>query len=312
MKYAIISDIHGNYPALKAVLSDAETQGVQTHLFIGDYIEDLPYPNEVVDVIRTHPSAVVVRGNKEDYLENLIGEDQSTWDSEQFAVIRWSFRELTPQNLKYLVSLPKEAEIITEHGQKIWLRHSSPVFYRKPRIEAFHSSHYLKKMKVSPFNHEEYVEYARSSVLERTDVMTELSGYPKGVHAFGHNHLQWHMQMGGVCYVNPGSCGIPLDFDTRAPYTIIEDSGNGWTVTERRVPYDVESAIKALASSELYKQAEIWSQIMIAQLRIGGDYISHYLRHVNVLAAEHGCPTNPVSNEMWRLGALTFDMLDLI
>ena len=52
MKYAIISDIHGNLPALEAVIADAEQQGADKFLFLGDYYRNLPLGNEVTDVIR--------------------------------------------------------------------------------------------------------------------------------------------------------------------------------------------------------------------------------------------------------------------
>lgn len=53
MKYALISDIHGNLPALKAVINDARENKVDHFIFLGDYCIGLGYPNEVVDCIRT-------------------------------------------------------------------------------------------------------------------------------------------------------------------------------------------------------------------------------------------------------------------
>ncbi|MDF2840559.1 MAG: Calcineurin-like phosphoesterase superfamily domain, partial [Clostridia bacterium] len=47
MRIAIVSDVHGNYPALLAVINDAIENKVDHFLFVGDYIFDLPYPNEV-------------------------------------------------------------------------------------------------------------------------------------------------------------------------------------------------------------------------------------------------------------------------
>lgn len=48
MKFAIISDIHGNYPALVKVIEDANLNDVDRFIFIGDYIFDLPFSNDVV------------------------------------------------------------------------------------------------------------------------------------------------------------------------------------------------------------------------------------------------------------------------
>ena len=79
MRYAVISDIHGNLYALRAVLSNAANQNIDNYLFLGDYIEDLPWPNEVVEMVRCVKNAVVIRGNKEQYLADMYGDSQITW-----------------------------------------------------------------------------------------------------------------------------------------------------------------------------------------------------------------------------------------
>jgi len=52
MKYAIFSDIHGNYPALKAALSDAYAHKADKYIFLGDYTNAFPWGNEVTKAIR--------------------------------------------------------------------------------------------------------------------------------------------------------------------------------------------------------------------------------------------------------------------
>lgn len=303
MKYALISDIHGNYPALKAVLRDAEKNDVQKYLFLGDYIEDLPWPNEVVDTIRELKSAVVIRGNKEDYLVDIDKQEEGAAKYEQMSPMYWNYSELTPDNLKYLLSLPKNVEVVDDSGEVIRLSHSSPNFYRTPRIEAFHSSCYFERMNASPFTHVEYLQYARESVLGNMEIMTELEAFGKGVSAFGHNHLQWHMFLGDTLHVNPGSCGVPLDFNTDAPYSIIEYTGNRWTVTELRVPYDVGYAIDNLKSSSLYEDAKVWSDLIIESLTYAEERLAfflHYVWKLNVANSPDSLSW-PVSNEIWRL-----------
>ena len=63
MIYAVISDIHGNYPVLKAVVSDTKAKGAEAFLLLGDYIRDTPTLNEVVDTIRTLPNCTAILGN---------------------------------------------------------------------------------------------------------------------------------------------------------------------------------------------------------------------------------------------------------
>lgn len=311
MKYVLISDIHGNLPALQAVLADAEKRGADRYLLLGDYIEDLPWPNEVTETIRALPNAVIVRGNKEDYLANLRGGDQSKWTSDQFAPIYWNVREIKPDNLEYLISLPKEITIPLENDEIIKLAHSSPVFYRKPKIKAFYSSYYQTRMEQTPLTHAEYLDFSREALLRHPEAMTELLSYPKGVSTFGHNHLQWYMLVGDTLHVNPGSCGFPSDCDNRAPYTIIQRDETGWKVSEHRVEYDIEEAVSGLVASSLFREAEIWSRIMIRQLRTGRDYISRFLNHAVILANTLEQPINPVSNEIWRKAADTYEMMDI-
>jgi predicted phosphodiesterase len=311
LKYALISDIHGNLHALQAVIADAEEQGVQKYLFLGDYIEDLPWPNEVVETIQKLKDSIVIRGNKEDYLANLQKENQAEWVCEQFAPIYWNYRELRPENLEYLISLPKVNEIIVENGEVITLSHSSKIFYQKPKILPFHSSYYLTRMSEKPFTHQEYLEFSCESVLEHSETVSELKKFQKGIHCFGHNHLQWFMQINDTWHINPGSCGMPLDFNTKAPYTIIEPRKDGWIIEERRVSYDINKTIEALKASELYKSAKIWSNIMIEQLQTGGDIIGHFLHYVDKVAYKFNFYSRPVSNEIWSYCAETFDMTNL-
>lgn len=305
MKYALISDIHGNYPALKAVLEDAEKHDVQKYLFLGDYVEDLPWPNEVVDTIRALKSAVVIRGNKEDYLVDIDKLNEEDKIYEQMAPMYWNYSELTPDNLNYLLTLPKNAEITDESGDVILISHSSQNFYRTPKIEAFHSSNYSVRMQASPFTHGEYLQYARECLLGNIDVMDELKSFGKCVNAFGHNHLQWHMFLGSTLHVNPGSCGFPLDFNTDAPYSIIEHTGSHWTVTELRVPYDVGYTIDSLKASSLYEKAKAWSDLAIESLTYAEERFGPFLNYVWKLNVDTNPdnPSWPVSNDVWRLAA---------
>lgn len=52
MKYALISDVHGNYPALSAVLADAEKANADRLVLLGDYYICMPYPNQVIETLK--------------------------------------------------------------------------------------------------------------------------------------------------------------------------------------------------------------------------------------------------------------------
>ena len=93
MKYALISDIHGNLPALKAVINDARENKVDHFIFLGDYCIGLGYPNEVVDCIRTTRSSYIVSGNEDEVFLNYLTICQSVAKG-QFEAIPWVYNVL--------------------------------------------------------------------------------------------------------------------------------------------------------------------------------------------------------------------------
>ena len=104
MKYAIISDIHGNMPALRLVLEDAHKHGAESYLLAGDYSIRAPWFNEVIPTLRRLPNVRAVCGNEEKYLHFPQGEDA------QFAICYWAARQMHPENLVWLDSLPERLD----------------------------------------------------------------------------------------------------------------------------------------------------------------------------------------------------------
>jgi predicted phosphodiesterase len=311
--YAFFSDIHGNYPALLAALADARANGAERFVFLGDYVEDFPWPNEVVETIRAIPGAIVVRGNKELYLRNMKAKNHKGISCENFLPIEWSYNALTADNLDYLFSLPETLDIDAEDGFSLRLVHVSDIFFRKERVRAFHSSAYAERMKAAPFTHAEYLEYAANEVLACPDVVADIGAVPCSVYAYGHNHMQWHMEYGGKLFINPGGCGLPLDWNPAAPYTIIERAdGGAWRVAEFRAPYDAGALLADLAASGMYAGAPVWFDIFTHILRTGEDLFGPLVRHCEAFARERGEPGMPLNDETWRMAVDCFEPLNQI
>lgn len=310
MKYALISDIHGNFPALKAVINDANAHGVDRLLFLGDYVEDLPFPNECVNMIRSLSNATIIRGNKEDYLTNLAKENRDTWVSEQFAPMYWNVNELIEDNFNYLIGLPAEAHIEDDNGYTIYLRHSCPLLFGKnPRIDVFHSSTYPTCAVGLPMQHDDYLKYSHGELKRYPSIYNQLFEKQKRISAFGHNHVQWHMNANNSLLVNPGSCGVPCDRNPRATYSILTTSPDGFQVEECRVDYDIPATIDALFASTLFQKAEIWSRVFRYELTDGRDYISEFLHYVQDNYWRD--KPFPADNTAWRAAADTFDLIDI-
>jgi predicted phosphodiesterase len=82
--------------------------------------------------------------------------------------------------------------------------------------------------------------------------MAQHAGAKAGdVIAFGHTHLPWHRETGGIHFVNTGSVGRPKDGDWRAGYVLLNIGEGPVRVEFVRVAYDVERAVRAIRDSEL-------------------------------------------------------------
>jgi putative phosphoesterase len=100
MKIAALYDVHGNVPALEAVLAEVEREGVDRIVFGGD-IASGPLPRETVELVRSL-DADFVRGNA-DRLDSPAMSPE--WD----AARRWLEQELTGEQIEWLANLPFSA-----------------------------------------------------------------------------------------------------------------------------------------------------------------------------------------------------------
>jgi len=290
---------------LDAALDDAKAQRAEQYIFLGDYYRDLPWPNEVVDAVRSIHGAVAIKGNNEGYLVKMHGQDQSLWTDKQSQLLYWNYKALTLKNLKYLMALPESAEIADKHGV-IRFTHSMEMFYRPPYMRMFTSSGFNEMMKHDPISHEEYLALARKTLLSHSDILNQIRTLPEGVYLFGHQHNQFHIEIEGRLFINPGSCGAMTDHNTTVPYTLLDSSANGWAVTERRVAYDIEGAVQALRASDIAARAPVWRDVIELQLREGKDHFGAFVRSLRKIGREHGQMTEPVSNDVFDLAAKDF------
>ena len=158
MKTAIISDVHGNYPALLSVIKYATKNKVDRFIFSGDYIFDLPFSNQVTELIKGLTNAFVIKGNKEGYLKELLIDDQKNWNIGQIGALYQTFRELKADNICYLNHLPQTCLAPLPFHGSIYVTHfikalitgfkktecSSSMFRKKWRNEYFLIRNFLK------------------------------------------------------------------------------------------------------------------------------------------------------------------------
>ena len=207
MTLALLYDVHGNLPALEAVLTDAGEQGVDRYVLGGDYAMFGPYPRETVERLRELEPATWIRGNVDRWVANPGEAPDHPMPRGAIAACR----ELLGDALvAELGALPDQVVI---DGTRYC--HGSPV------------------------------SDVRSFLPDPAPDEPELlAGVTERRLVFGHTHLPFsRTSADGIELVNPGSVGVPLDGDTRAAYAIVHDEGD---VEQRRVEYDYRASAAAL------------------------------------------------------------------
>jgi predicted phosphodiesterase len=305
VKIAIVSDIHGNAPALEAVLADAWQQNVDLFVFAGDYVFDLGYPNQVTETLRRLPNAVVVKGNKEGYLRTLLSENPENWTQEQMGAVYQTFRELSTDNLKFLVGLPEISRITLPFHGTLLVTHAIAALHGKQKKTGCSSSKFKQDMLAQPFTHNQFLT-AMSEKLQEADFRETIADLKASVVVIGHSHLQWHGYCGDTLVINPGACGQPLDFNTCAPYAILEDTDAGLHVQERRVFYDIEETIRCSRETEIYRKGRIWCDLVFLAIRTGADRFSDFFHLAGRIASERKETGKFFSNETWRAAGQQF------
>ena len=204
---AVLYDIHGNLPALDAVLADAREQGAQRFVLGGDYALFGAWPAETVTRLRTL-EAPWIRGNVERWTAR---PDEAPDDPVVQGAIEDCAGALGPAVVAELAELPETLV----HGQDRFC-HGSPV------------------------------SDVRSFMPEPADDEADLlEGVREPRLFFGHTHLPFRRTSahGGIELVNPGSVGLPFDGDRRAAYVLMAEDGD---VEHRRVAYDDDASAAAV------------------------------------------------------------------
>ena len=203
VKVALISDIHGNFDALKAVLADADRLGLTICLNAGDVVGFGIYPNQVIQIVQSARFLSAV-GNVD--LETI----KALQDSINTGALTSEIKELSPTDIAYLESLPNELRLEIA-GKRILVTHGTPDSV------------------------DEHI-YPDSPEGRLREIAAKGNA---DIIITGHSHMQMKRVINGVTFLNPGSVGRPVNGDPKAEYAVL--SFNPLTVEFRRVSYDVEA-----------------------------------------------------------------------
>lgn len=235
MRYALISDIHGNLPALEAVLADIDHRddlGGVYHL--GDLVGYAPWPNEVVAVLRER-AIPGVAGNYDSttatgYEHCGCRYEDPRQEELSHLSYAWTLANVSPATKAWLGSLPFRIDVrpLGGHagGPRLMLVHGNPVlntvYWTEDRSDRF-----------------------------CLQMAGQLGARAGDAVAFGHTHKPWYRAVEGIHFVNTGSVGRPKDGDWRAGYVVLEMDGETVDVELVRVEYDLKRATAAIRASDL-------------------------------------------------------------
>jgi putative phosphoesterase len=178
MRIAVIADIHGNLPALEAVLADIERRGIDRTINLGDCVSGPLWPREVCDMLMAR-AGLTIRGNHDRWVS---GPDPARMGASD----RYAHSELNQDHRSWLGALPASAGM----DHRILACHGTPTS----------DNHYL----VEEPSDGRLVRSSPAAIRER------LGDVQARVILCGHSHQQHLIQLpDGPLILNPGSVGCP-------------------------------------------------------------------------------------------------------
>lgn len=221
MKAAIISDIHGNWQALEAVMEDIKKQGCEKVLCLGDLAMAGPQPRMVIDFIRKQTNWAVIQGNTDKLIADFSPEIMEDTKN-KFPVMAYALADdvfvLEDDKKEYLRNLPPQMQLEIE-GVNVLLVHGSP----RRNNEDILPDMPLEKV-------EEIISDTQADLI-----------------LCGHTHVPCGYQTNKKqTVVNAGSVGRPMTSNPDACYAVIDFQNGEFSIEHRFVNYDRETAAQII------------------------------------------------------------------
>ena len=214
MRVAALYDVHGNLPALEAVLEDAEQAGADTVLFGGDIVAG-PLPRETLERVRAlGERAHCIRGNGDRYVVAAAGHAAGDGPAERAAA--WAASQLSDDDVAFVAALPEHLVLEIDGLGPTLFCHGSP-----------RSDEEI----ITPATDEARLRELLADVDERLIVC-------------GHTHMQFDRALDERRVVNAGSVGMPYEGEPGAYWALF-----GPDVELRCTAYDYERAAERFRAS---------------------------------------------------------------
>jgi putative phosphoesterase len=214
MRIAALYDIHGNLPALEAVLTDIEDIGID-HIIIGGDVVPGPMPRHTLDLLLNLTTPVqFLHGNGEvAVLEEMAGKKPAGVPEQYHPVLQWTAKQLEERHAKSISSWPSTLRMKTDQWGEILFCHATP----RNATEIF----------------------TRLTSEERL-LETAFANVTAAIVICGHTHMQFERMVGSIRVVNAGSVGMPFG-EPGAYWLLISHD-----IELRRTPYNLAQAAELI------------------------------------------------------------------
>jgi putative phosphoesterase len=224
---AVITDIHGNLPALRAALARIDELGIGRTYCGGDLVGYGPHPNEVCALIQER-DIPTIHGNYDYAIARDLDDCGCAYVTAHDRElgqrsVAWTLEHTDQAAKDFMRDLPFDLRFAVGH-RPVHLVHGSP-----------------RKVNEYLFEDKPASLYERLARAEDADVLV-----------FGHTHKPWTNTFGGVFFVNCGSVGKPKDGDPRGAFAILDLDDEGRVRARiERVAYDAAAVAREVAASGL-------------------------------------------------------------
>lgn len=252
MKLAVVSDIHGNRPALEAVLAQVERWQPDLTLVNGDVVNRGPNSRlcwESIQTRVTHQGWHYTLGNHEEYVLSWERETPRTAiEKEIHQSSFWTYTQLQGR-LAELKQMSTHFTCYAPDGSELRATHAS-------------------------------MRHNRDGIMPgapQEEIQQQIAPAPD-VFVTSHTHRFFVRQVGGCQVVNSGSVGCPLDGNPQAGYAQIVWQKGTWRTTLVRLPYDRDQADRDFHTSGYLRQGGAMAALLYQEWKWARSFIPHWSR----------------------------------
>ena len=263
MKIAVLSDIHGNYPALQTVAEDIDKWQPDLVVVNGDIVNRGPLSADCLQFVHAKMQTdgwQAIRGNHEEFIIACSTPDlpHNKPDFELWRFAYWAYQQLNGE-VKLLESLPDKFSWFAKDGSEFRVVHAS-------------------------------MKNNRDGIMENSSdekLYEQIMPVP-AVFVTAHTHRAFIRRFNDSLVVNVGAVGSPFDGDRRASYGRFTWDRAGWQAELRRLDYDTAQTERDYVESGFLAEAGPLAQLMLIEFRRAGGLIYRWATRYQdaVLAGE--------------------------